>query len=96
MPRLAPTPCRPSHASIHAHPGPKLVCTFTSAPPGAQPPDVRRPLPTSGPQAGYEIPTLDSLLLVLGVLGTGVGLSVLEVTAGPEDAEDAAPDEGEK
>ena len=34
-----------------------------------------------GSFAGFEIPTVSSLLLVLGVLGSGVGLSVLEVTA---------------
>jgi len=38
-----------------------------------------------GSFAGYEIPTLDSLLLVLGTLGTGVGLSVLEATASDDD-----------
>jgi len=38
-----------------------------------------------GSFAGFEIPTLDSLLLVLGTLGTGVGLSVLEATASDDD-----------
>ena len=38
-----------------------------------------------GSFAGYEIPTESSLLLVLGVLGSGVGLSVLEATAAEDD-----------
>lgn len=42
-----------------------------------------------GSFAGYEIPTSSSLLLVLGVLGSGVGLSVLDSTskAGDDDEE---------
>ena len=39
-----------------------------------------------GSFAGYELPTISSLLLVLGVLGTGVGLSVLEATSADADA----------
>ena len=38
-----------------------------------------------GEFGGYEIPTVSSLLIVLGVLGTGVGLSVLEATSLEED-----------
>lgn len=34
---------------------------------------------------GYEVPTVSSLIFVLGTLGTGVGLSVMEGTAPDED-----------
>ena len=44
-----------------------------------------------GSFAGFEIPTVSSLLLVLGTLGTGVGLSILEATA--EDEEPQKPAE---
>lgn len=43
-------------------------------------------------QAGYELPTLASLLLVLGVLGTGVGLSVITGTGGTGADERSAED----
>ena len=53
-----------------------------------------------GSFAGYELPTISSLLLVLGVLGTGVGLSVLEATAeaaeASETTEAAASKGGDK
>jgi len=38
-----------------------------------------------GSFAGFEVPTLTSLLLVLGVLGTGVGLSVFEAASAGEE-----------
>ena len=40
-----------------------------------------------GSFAGVEVPTLTSLTLVLGVLGSGVGLSILDATAKDEDEE---------
>ena len=43
-----------------------------------------------GSFAGYEVPTVSSLLLVLGVLGTGVGLSVLEASADAEEIAETA------
>ena len=43
-----------------------------------------------GSFAGYEVPTESSLLLVLGVLGTGVGLSVLEASADAEEVAEKA------
>jgi len=39
-----------------------------------------------GEFAGFEVSTLSSLLLVLGVLGTGVGLSVLESSAEDDES----------
>ena len=42
-----------------------------------------------GSFAGYEIPTSSSLLLVLGVLGSGVGLSVLDSTSKAGDDDEA-------
>lgn len=45
-----------------------------------------------GSFAGYELPTLASLLLVLGVLGTGVGLSVITGTGGTGADERSAED----
>ena len=37
-----------------------------------------------GEFGGVEVPTVSSLLFVLGVLGTGVGASILEATADGE------------
>lgn len=39
-----------------------------------------------GEFGGIEVPTVSSLLFVLGVLGTGVGASILEATADDSDA----------
>ena len=46
---------------------------------------MHRPIHPYPSCARQQVPTISSLLVVLGVLGTGVGLSVLEATAEPTD-----------